>query len=221
MTPLVSKMVKLTPDADRFMWFDVGELGDDLTEFDGSDALASRIPFDRCAVAFYEGGSQGALYCTRKQSGGICVDGIVVMDGDVRSIKQTTINYVDGAGYFGEGGDTEQLRAVLITVVHWLRMIDSKSISACYATTTKQSHINRARARKGKGPLTYTWRTVVVGPLTANAASTSSRNHASPRAHARRGHWRTYPSGKRGWVKECTVGNAANGSVFKDYKVTT
>ena len=31
--------------------------------------------------------------------------------------------------------------------------------------------------------------------------------------------WRTYPSGKRGWVKHCRVGNPADGVVFKDYRI--
>ena len=39
--------------------------------------------------------------------------------------------------------------------------------------------------------------------------------------HDRRGHWRTYPSGKRGWVKACKVGDASKGVVFKDYEVVT
>lgn len=34
-----------------------------------------------------------------------------------------------------------------------------------------------------------------------------------------RGHWRIHPSGKKVWVKECKVGNAAHGAVFKDYKI--
>ena len=31
--------------------------------------------------------------------------------------------------------------------------------------------------------------------------------------------WRTYPSGKRGWVKHCRVGNPADVVVFKDYRI--
>ena len=38
-------------------------------------------------------------------------------------------------------------------------------------------------------------------------------------AHDRRGHWRNYASGKKGWVKECKVGSPSKGIVFKDYKI--
>ena len=34
-----------------------------------------------------------------------------------------------------------------------------------------------------------------------------------------RGHWRTYPSGKRGWVKDYWRGGASKGTVFKDYQL--
>ena len=33
------------------------------------------------------------------------------------------------------------------------------------------------------------------------------------------GHKRNTPSGKRVWVKDCKVGDASRGVVFKDYKI--
>ena len=44
--------------------------------------------------------------------------------------------------------------------------------------------------------------------------------HASPRQHERRGHWRTYRSGKRVWVKNCVVGDPSLGHVKHAYVVT-
>ena len=45
-------------------------------------------------------------------------------------------------------------------------------------------------------------------------------HHASPRQHERRGHWRTYRSGKRVWVKNCVVGDPSLGHVKHAYVIT-
>lgn len=43
--------------------------------------------------------------------------------------------------------------------------------------------------------------------------------HASPIEHERRGHWRTYKSGKRTWVDAVTVNKGVGGRIEKDYKL--
>ncbi len=43
--------------------------------------------------------------------------------------------------------------------------------------------------------------------------------HASPIEHERRGHWRTYKSGKRTWVDAITVNKGVGGRIEKDYKL--
>lgn len=78
---------------------------------------------------------------------------------------------------------------------------------------------NRKRIAKGKKPL-YEWRTVVIQPRAPRSAHQGG-THASPRQHDRRGHWRTYKSGKRVWIKNMRVGKASNGTVFHDYEFKT
>ena len=77
---------------------------------------------------------------------------------------------------------------------------------------------NRRRVAKGKKPLQYEWKTVVIEPKAA-ASTPLGGTHASPRRHERRGHWRNLKSGKQVWVRNCWAGNAALGTVFKDYVV--
>lgn len=45
--------------------------------------------------------------------------------------------------------------------------------------------------------------------------------HASPRWHMRRGHWRTYKSGKRVWVEQMEVGDKSKGVIVKDYVINS
>ena len=77
--------------------------------------------------------------------------------------------------------------------------------------------MNRKRMMKGKRPL-FVWHTVTIGPRPEPQGSKGG-THASPRLHDRRGHWRTTASGKRVWVRDCKVGDASKGVVFKDYKI--
>jgi hypothetical protein len=76
---------------------------------------------------------------------------------------------------------------------------------------------NASRAKRGLKPL-YDWNTVVIEPSKPKNEPQGG-THATPRRHQVRGHWRTYKSGKRGWVKECWKGDASKGAVFKDYKI--
>lgn len=213
MTPLIAASIKLTPDAEAYHWFDIGDLGTDLEMLDGRDPIASRLPYQRCAVTFLEGGDPVTLFC-RYVDGAIHITGFVALPDGIRQIKKTTIHHAAN-GYFGKGGDDEELKAVLVTIVYWLRQLDKGGVA--YTITPKAAHINQKRKAKGKGPLMYSWHTIELKP-TAPQANPAGGTHASPRMHDRRGHWRTYPSGKRGWVRDCKVGDASKGTVFKDYK---
>ena len=53
----------------------------------------------------------------------------------------------------------------------------------------------------------------------AAALALQGGTHASPRWHIRRGHWRQLGDGRRVFVRECEVGDAARGGVVKDYQV--
>jgi len=75
--------------------------------------------------------------------------------------------------------------------------------------------INLKRSRKGKLPICE-WVTSVYDPKNSYTKITNIKGtHASPREHHRRGHWRVYKSGKRGWVKPAKVGDESNGVLRK------
>lgn len=79
------------------------------------------------------------------------------------------------------------------------------------------------KMRKQRGqpmPLEHiSWNTVELPAPVYVPKPHQGGTHASPRAHDRRGHFRTYASGKRVWVRNARVGDAALGIVLKDYEV--
>ena len=75
--------------------------------------------------------------------------------------------------------------------------------------------INKKREQKGKLPLySYHYLKLKNDKYTPNELG---GNHASPRAHLRRGHIRHLPSGKSIWVRHAFVGNNNEGFVEKKY----
>lgn len=77
---------------------------------------------------------------------------------------------------------------------------------------------NKKRARKGKAPLVEFKLVSITGKET-HKPSIPHGTHASPKQHWRRGHWRTYKSGKRAWVEPMLVGDEKNGKIIKDYAI--
>jgi hypothetical protein len=82
--------------------------------------------------------------------------------------------------------------------------------------TATANAANAKRVAKGKKPL-YDWHTVALAPRPPKSEPKGG-THASPRPHDRRGHYRTYKSGKQVWVRNTRVGKG-EGFVFKDYVV--
>lgn len=218
MTPLVQQLVPRTRGAERYHWFDIGEMSNDVTTVDGSDPVASRMAFPQCAFAYTEDGDPGVLLMTQHGEGSVLVTGLASHQGQWFEVKPITIVYDPAAGYSGEGENvtSEQLRVALVNVAYCARLLDQGASG--FAIDAKRCHINTTRAKKGKGPLKFTWHTVTIGPK-AEPQDSKGGTHASPRMHDRRGHWRTTPSGKRVWVRDCKVGDASKGIVFKDYKI--
>jgi hypothetical protein len=75
----------------------------------------------------------------------------------------------------------------------------------------------RKRRIRGKKPL-YTYKVITITGKRRVSEVSKGGTHASPVAHLRRGHWRTYKSGVRGWVNAMMI-NGTDGIVVKDYKV--
>ena len=96
------------------------------------------------------------------------------------------------------------------------RLADATTKTGYQPTAKANSPTNKRRIAKGKLPLSYDWHTVVIEPSPPKTEHQGG-THASPRQHTRRGHWRTVGD-KVVWVRDCIVGDASLGSVFKDYK---
>ncbi|HRL98921.1 MAG TPA: hypothetical protein PLE22_05695 [Acidovorax sp.] len=105
---------------------------------------------------------------------------------------------------------TEAARGVLAAIGNWLASLTPGTTA--YRAKERPSLINSKRRAKGKPPALFDWHTVVIAPP-PEPGPPKGGTHASPRLHDRRGHWRTYASGKRGWVKECKVGSPSKGTV--------
>jgi hypothetical protein len=89
---------------------------------------------------------------------------------------------------------------------------DTEFIDHCPdAEATKQRRI------RGKKPL-YTYKVITITGKRRVSEVSKGGTHASPVAHLRRGHWRTYKSGVRGWVNAMMI-NGTDGIVVKDYKM--
>jgi len=87
--------------------------------------------------------------------------------------------------------------------------------------TTYQPAANNAKRRRLKvAPMYETHMlTLVTGEEKVRNTERGGGTHASPRQHLRRGHIRTYQSGKKVWVTSCVVGRSDNGVVDKTYFV--
>lgn len=113
---------------------------------------------------------------------------------------------------------SEDKMSLILTVLHASLMNAVISIpQQAHIATPVSGTVNAKRVRNGKKPL-FTWTTVTITPPKPHAPPQGG-HHASPRLHDRRGHYRTYKSGKRVWIKNCKVGKAADGIGFHDYKV--
>jgi hypothetical protein len=84
--------------------------------------------------------------------------------------------------------------------------------------TPREIQVNQKKIRKGKTPLVEFKLISILGKK-RELPSVPHGSHASPRQHWRRGHWRSYRSGKRSWVAPMLVGDEENGKVVKDYAI--
>ena len=224
MTPLINRMVRITPDPELAQWFDMGDTSE-RPEGHIPDAEMFLLPYKICCVVGKQ--SNGTAFVLRLQTSdsaeSLSVAGFVVGQSDewkhaiepflvVRTDKGLQISTHDGS----DPTENSEWKAVLQHVEDFL--LSLQQTRTCYTPTPRKSLINSKRASKGKGPVLFDWHTVEIKPpQTKN--DPQGGTHASPRRHQVRGYWRTYKSGKRGWVKESWRGDASKGAVFKDYKI--
>jgi hypothetical protein len=223
MTPLIREMVGYTPEAETFMWFDLGKLPTEEVRFLVDGEVLTHIPFHKVIICCID--SDGDR-CMLTLIGG---NGLVAAAGFV--LSPTSYEMVNAFAYMDtpeglrllpatEGNappQREQCYSVLCTIKHFLDLLGQKAVEA-HQPRPKRSLINDKRKAKGKLPSMFDWHTVIIEPP-ATKADSQGGHHASPRQHDRRGHWRKHPAGRQVWVKPCKVGDASKGVIFKDYKV--
>lgn len=220
MTPLVSELIGLAGDID-FIWFDVGHIPP--ISDTGSEAAIrhSPLPFEKCAVCGVDADGHKFLLLLISNEPVTLVTGWVLMASSYRSIASFAyINQEDELRVLPPSEDMplpprKDFVGTLAVVGHFLHNVTPE---AYRATVRANSLTNQRRIAKGKPPLIYDWHTVVVKPSEPKQPHQGG-THATPRRHERRGHWRKLPSGKQVWVKNCWVGDASKGAVFKDYIV--
>lgn len=223
MTPLIQRWARILPyPGDGAHWFDLGTMSGETETFDWSDERIARLPFQRTMlVANDVRGDECALLA-------ICAPASVTVAGDFlhRGEHKQIWPFVyfqtpDGLRLHRiEGIPRETVHLCLALIHRLVTRLDAGSVEA-FASDPDRGLTSTRRMAKGKPPLRYSWRTVVVRPATPNVAVATSdvAHHASPRAHSRRGHWRSLRTGKRVWIRDCRVGNPALGEVMHDYRV--
>ena len=219
MTPLIKEMVKLTVTADldptEMNWFDV--TGAIKTHFGATPKkyLLNPAPYKNMMLCGNAGEGKFMIYVLARDKTTI-VSGWVLNKSGYRKLGAFLFAEHNGEPKTGEIlGDVTQKDVNMMCgiVAMFYASLDTKVES--YIPVPHKANISRAK--RGLKPL-YEWRTLVIEPSKTKQEHKDG-THASPRRHQARGHWRTYKSGKRGWVKECWRGDASKGAVFKDYEL--
>lgn len=221
MTPLIKEMVKLFSVADldptQMQWFDV------------TGAIKEYIGYDQRKYLLHPAPYKNMMLCGRTEQGDFMlsvlaeptatvVTGWIMKPTGYKALGSFLFAEHNGEPKVGEVDkpiDPQDQSMMCAIVAMFYASLDMKV--EAYVPTAKDTFTNRRKIKEGKLP-TYDWNTVVIEPSKPKQEHQGG-THASPRRHQARGHWRTYKSGKRGWVKECWRGDASKGAVFKDYEL--
>jgi hypothetical protein len=217
MTPLITELVKYAPEPESAMWFDLGKMERmDATRV-SADVLFN-LPFKRTAIAASD--KEGIKFSLWLMEGdqSLTIAGFTLEGGGVRYINPTAVLVQDNQlRYYSKGKQVPESEVKSLIRMTLACLMKLQGMDTVYRPTIQQTLINAKRKRKGKKPL-ISWHTVKIEPPSEKREHQGG-THASPRLHDRRGHWRTYKSGKRVFIKACKVGDASKGLVFKDYEV--
>jgi len=219
MTPLIKAAAKLAPEAETAMWFDVGQLERQEDKQVPIDTLM-KLPFQRIGVAGLDTeGKPFSVWLTAGENS-VIVAGCTLSKPYLFFRPFAYADTDDGLKFY----EKKNKEISKDTVMPYFRMVVAMLIrleqaSAGYRCAVQNTFLNKKRQAKGKPAITFDWHLVDIRPVVLKGEGQGG-THASPRLHDRRGHWRTYKStGKRVWVKDCKVGDASKGMVFKDYTV--
>lgn len=219
MTPLVREMVKMLTDVNldptQMQWFDV------------TAAIKTHIGADPKRYLLHPAPYKNMMLVGNTEQGDFMLSLLVEPDATVvtgwimkpqgyKNLGSFLFSEHNGepkVGFLDKPIDQQDQNMMVGLIAMFYASLDNKVES--YVPTIKNTFTNRRKIKEGKMP-TYDWHTVVIEPPKSKQEHQGG-THASPRRHQSRGHWRTYKSGKRGWVSECWKGDASKGTVFKDY----
>lgn len=200
------------------MWFDVGQLERQAAQQVPIDTLM-KLPFQRIGVAGLDTeGKPFSLWLAAAQDS-VIVAGCTLNKPYLYFKPFAYIQTDEGLKYYQKNKEISKE-----TIMPYFRIVVAILIrltqaSAGYRCAVQDTFINKKRQAKGKSAMTFDWHLVDICPVVLKGEGRGG-THASPRLHDRRGHWRTYKAtGKRVWVKDCKVGDASKGMVFKNYIV--
>ena len=220
MTPLIKEMVKLVAvaelDPTQMHWFDV------------TGAIKEYIGYDQRKYLLHPAPYKNMMLCGKTEQGNFMlsvlaepaatiVTGWILKSTGYKTLGTFLFAEDNGEPKTGEVDkpiDQKDQSMMCAIVAMFYASLDAQV--QAYVPTVKDTFTNRRKIKEGKLPL-YDWHTVMIEPP-KQSQDYKGGTHASPRRHQARGHWRTYKSGKRGWVKECWRGDASKGAVFKDYE---
>jgi hypothetical protein len=227
MTPLVKKFYKLVKDAHKSHWFDIGDLQGNAVDLDAETLVY--LPFPDITVVGTDKGLPFALHAlTSKEtlSAGrpvVAVAGFALAPGFIAlPILSYGCSEAGDLQFWRKDGKSfdDVAQGMLGTLQHLVKSLDHGPRAAFHPEPV-QSFTNQRKIAQGKPP-SITWKTVLVQGNTKRPGKghdSLTTGHASPRAHTRRGHWRNLQSGKKIWVRDCTVGDTKQGKVFHDYLI--
>lgn len=223
MTPLIKSLVNLTPECVDYTWFDNGVSAG--TESISCRLIDTNLPYKKTAICG-EVQQHGKYLILAEQITGVGIDDLeilicswVLMKNSYKSLPIFAVSAGnDEIDFFIKCVDdekvTDQLAKPIVAILaQFLRRLE---FSGFIPTPQRNSFINKKRAKAGKAPIIFDWHTVRI-ERKPKSESNAGGTHASPRKHQRRGHWRTLGEDKKVWVKDCWVGDATKGMVFKDY----
>jgi len=226
MTPLIREMVQFVDDPETAHWFDLGNVDKHVPAARLEWDVAKRMPYPRTCCVFKTIESEGVetkyVVWLLEGDNSITLAYIGLAQGKKPVFSRSiSILEIDGELVYRVGDNRPTDEAAVKNVARVLIVVAQNLNKERVAYRPEKSGTpaqQAKRRRHGKAPL-FDWHTVSIDPVKPEASQSLGGHHASPRLHDRRGHWRTYPSGKRGWVKSCKVGDASKGVVFKDYRI--
>ena len=204
-------------------WFDIGQVETQFG-FELDPERLCHLPYEQTNITGAD--AEGNWFCVRYWFTGetVAIAGLVAIGKLVPFLPFAYVNTEEGLRIIPPARGKLPPRKDVLQCLAILDMLLSRLEARSQPCFTRVKKTTGLAARKAKP--TYEWKVLKVEPRTeptdtrTEPTEPTSSTHASPRAHDRRGHWRSLPTGRKIWVNPCRVGDPDNGIVLKDYLVT-